>query len=160
MSLRYAALLLLVLQLSAAPALADVDRIVVTKAERKLRLFDGETLVRAYDIHLGSAPEGRKQVEGDGRTPEGLYRISGRNPASSYTLSLRISYPEPWDLAAAMKRGLSPGGDIMIHGQPNALPDGVTLPWDWTAGCIAVSNDAIREIWSLVPDGTTIEIRP
>ncbi|MFZ2868917.1 L,D-transpeptidase family protein [Zavarzinia sp.] len=159
MSRRYAALLSLLL-LSASPALADVDRIVVTKAERKLRLFDGGTLVREYDIRLGSAPEGRKQVEGDGRTPEGLYRISGRNAASAYTLSLRISYPEPWDLAAAVKRGLSPGGDIMIHGQPDALPDFVTLPWDWTAGCIAVSNDAIREIWSLAPDGTAIEIRP
>ncbi|PWR25673.1 L,D-transpeptidase family protein [Zavarzinia aquatilis] len=159
MSMRYAALSLLML-LTATPACADVDRILVTKAERKLRLYEGETLVREYDIHLGSAPEGRKQVEGDGRTPEGLYRIEGRNPASAYTLSLRISYPEPWDLAAASKRGLSPGGDIMIHGQPNALPDAVTLPWDWTAGCIAVSNDAIREIWSLVPDGTPIEIRP
>lgn len=157
--MRRAALLFLLL-LPALPALADVDRILVTKAERKLRLYDDETLLRTYDIHLGSAPEGRKQVEGDGRTPEGLYRISGRNAASAYTLSLRISYPEPWDLAAAVKRGLSPGGDIMIHGQPNALPDAITLPWDWTAGCIAVSNDAIREIWSLVPDGTLIEIRP
>ncbi len=157
--MRRAALLFLLL-LPALPVLADVDRILVTKAERKLRLYDDETLLRTYDIHLGSAPEGRKQVEGDGRTPEGLYRISGRNAASAYTLSLRISYPEPWDLAAAVKRGLSPGGDIMIHGQPNALPDAITLPWDWTAGCIAVSNDAIREIWSLVPDGTLIEIRP
>ena len=94
--------------------------------------------------------------------PEGHYRITGRNPASGYHLSLRVSYPTPGQRAAAHARGVDPGGDVMIHGLPNDRAG-----WgrahrlvDWTAGCIAVTNDEIEELWNHVADGTQIEIRP
>lgn len=117
-------------------------------------------MLRAYPVALGFSPEGDKAREGDGRTPEGRFTIDRRNAASAYTLSLGIDYPRPEDRARARKAGYSPGGDIMIHGQPNAVPDGSMLPGDWTAGCIALSNAEIREIWQVVPIGTPVEIRP
>ncbi|MCF4164411.1 L,D-transpeptidase family protein [Zavarzinia compransoris] len=144
----------------AGPAMADVDLIRIDKADRKLRLYDQGALIAEYDIRLGFSPVGPKTREGDGRTPEGRYRISAKNPASAYTLSLRVSYPDATDRARAAAAGVDPGGDIMIHGQPNRMPDFVTLPYDWTAGCVAVSNAAIREIYETVAVGTTIEIRP
>lgn len=144
------------------PAGTTADRIVVEKGLRQLTLFrDGQQL-KTYRIALGFGEPGAKTREGDGRTPEGLYRINGRNPQSAYHLSLRISYPEPRDVAAAARRGEPPGGDIMIHGLPNGLgPAGrLHLKRDWTAGCIAVTNDEIEELWRVVADGTWIEIRP
>ena len=153
-------LLLLPVLLAAQPAFAAVDLIRVDKSERKLWLLDGATVVREYDIHLGANPEGPKEREGDGRTPEGRYLISGKNPNSRFTLSLRVSYPGADDRAAAAKSGVNPGGDIMVHGQPNAVPDAFVIPTDWTLGCIAVSNTAIREIYDLVDIGTPIEILP
>lgn len=158
--MRRLTLLLLPALLAAQPVHAAVDLIRVDKSDRKMWLMDGTTVVREYDIRLGFEPEGPKAREGDGRTPEGRYRISGKNPNSGYTLSLRVSYPNAADRAAAAQAGVSPGGDIMVHGQPNNLPDFLTLPHDWTLGCIAVSNDAIREIYDLVAVGTTIEILP
>jgi murein L,D-transpeptidase YafK len=118
--------------------------------------------VRVYDVALGEEPVGPKEREGDGRTPEGLYVIDGRNPQSRYHRSLRISYPGPEDAARAAKLGVSPGGDIMIHGLQNGLGwiGALHRTHDWTRGCIAVTNDEIEEIWDLVPDGTPIEIRP
>lgn len=138
------------------------DRIVVEKAERRMVLSRAGEVIRTYDIALGFGEPGDKAREGDGRTPEGLYAISGRNPRSAYHLSLRIDYPRPDDIAAARARGEDPGGDIMIHGLPNGLGwlGAGHLSRDWTDGCIAVTDVEIREIWSLVPDGTPIEIRP
>lgn len=103
-----------------------------------------------------------KLREGDGKTPEGIYRISGRNPNSRFYLSLRVSYPSAEDRREAAEKGFSPGGDIMIHGLPNKAPflGSAHLLRDWTAGCIAVTNEEIEEIWSMVADGTTIEILP
>ena len=142
------------------PLTEQIDHILVEKSARRMTVFrEGEAL-RSYDIALGFAPEGDKQVEGDGKTPEGHFTITRRNPQSAYHLSLGIDYPKPEDIARARAAGQSPGGDIFIHGQPNAIPDTITVPGDWTAGCIAVSNAEIRELWSITPNGTSVEIRP
>lgn len=141
------------------PGAARASFILVDKSDRTLTLYDGGTVLKAYTgLQFGDAPSGHKQFEGDERTPEGRYIIDTRNPNSAYHLSLRISYPNPQDRAYAASLGRSPGGDIFLHGQPNALPDG-RLPGDWTDGCIALSNDEIEELWRAVADGTPIEIR-
>jgi murein L,D-transpeptidase YafK len=136
------------------------DRIVVDKGERLMILYDDRKEIARYaDIKLGDAPTGHKRFEGDEKTPEGTYTIDGRNPKSSYHLSLRISYPNAADRAYAKSKRKSPGGDIFIHGQPNMSPL-ERLGHDWTDGCIAVSNAEIAQIWKLVPDGAEITIRP
>jgi murein L,D-transpeptidase YafK len=145
-----------------APDAARADLIEVRKAERRLLLKREGRVLRTYRVALGFDPVGHKRREGDGRTPEGRYVIDWRNPQSRFHLSLHVSYPGPGDVAAAREAGLDPGGDIMIHGQPNG---GGWWGWwrqrrDWTAGCVAVSNAEIRELWSLVADGTPIVIHP
>jgi murein L,D-transpeptidase YafK len=144
------------------PAAAEpgVDRIVVEKSQRRMDLMSGDAVVRSYAIALGFAPEGDKQQKGDGKTPEGKYVIEGRNPSSAFHRSLKISYPDAADRAAAAERGVSPGGDIFIHGAPNGWLLPGQPPGDWTLGCIAVTKAEIEEIWLLVPDGTPVEIRP
>ncbi len=136
------------------------DRVVVKKAERRLYLMQGDHPIRAYEIALGYQPEGHKQREGDGRTPEGRYLLDWRNDRSSYRKSLHLSYPNSRDRLQAKARGKSPGGMIMIHGQPNGRAGSSIREGDWTFGCIAVSNPAIDEIWSLTVDGIPIEILP
>jgi murein L,D-transpeptidase YafK len=145
-----------------APAAEQATEVVVLKSERRLILRRGDAEIAAYAISLGFTPEGHKRREGDGRTPEGRYVIDWRNPASAYHLSLHISYPNAADEAAARTDGHAPGGMIMIHGLPNGkawVGEGHRLI-DWTDGCIAVTSEEIEEIWSLVPDGTPIEILP
>jgi murein L,D-transpeptidase YafK len=138
------------------------DAIVVHKSKRQLLLVREGKVIRRYRIGLGQSPLGHKQRQGDSKTPEGLYTISGRNPASNYHLALQISYPNDTDLERASAAGEDPGGDIMIHGLPNdeAKSDRHTRMSDWTMGCIAVTNEDIEEIWQLVPDGTPIQINP
>ncbi len=137
-----------------------IDHILVDKSDRTLSVFRQGQLIKVYrGIGLGDAPYGHKQFQGDERTPEGLYTIDTRNPQSAYHLSLRISYPNRDDRRFAQSYGRDPGGDIFIHGQPNAMPFG-RIPGDWTDGCIAVSNEEIEELWRIVADGTSIEIRP
>lgn len=135
---------------------ADVDYIQVRKAARKLELIGGGKILRAYDIRLGSSPVGPKRFLRDGRTPEGIYRIDRRNDQSRFHLSLGISYPDSKDRAYAAQHGKSPGGDIFIHGQPNGYK--VTLGYDWTWGCIALSNHDIEELWKLTPRGCKVAI--
>lgn len=120
-------------------------------------LRDGKEIKR-YQIKLGFSPEGQKEMEGDGKTPLGTYHINRRNSRSRYHLSLGLDYPLPQQKAAAKAKGINPGGDIFIHGQPNAMRGLPSLPHDWTDGCIAVTNKEIEEIWSLVPIGTKITI--
>ena len=136
------------------------DRILIEKSERRMTLFSEGRALAVYEIALGFAPIGDKAREGDGRTPEGVYQIDRRNDRSAYHLSLGLSYPTPAQKRAAEREGRDPGGDIFIHGQPNALPRGLTLPGDWTAGCIAVSDREIEEIWALVGLGAAVEVRP
>ncbi|OJW60069.1 MAG: hypothetical protein BGO57_05400 [Sphingomonadales bacterium 63-6] len=141
-------------------SLPPVELVQVDKSARTLTLFADGRAVKTYSgIQLGGAPQGHKQFEGDERTPEGLYSIDARNPQSAYHLSLRISYPNARDGAYAAMHGRSPGGDIFIHGQPNALPLG-RMPGDWTDGCIALSNAEMDELWQAIPDGTPVEIIP
>lgn len=146
------------------PALArdPIDLVVVYKSERTLHLKSKGQIVRSYDIALGAAPEGHKLFEGDNRTPEGVYTLDWRNASSQFYRSIHISYPHDDDQAAAHRREVSPGGLIMIHGMPNGRQAGdMNHPLnDWTNGCIAVTNDEMDEIWSLVEDGTTIIIFP
>jgi murein L,D-transpeptidase YafK len=142
---------------AAAGDLSGVDGILVVKAERRLYLLRQEQIVRAYPVHLGPNPSGPKIFEMDGRTPEGLYVIDSRRRDSTYYRSLHISYPSADDRARAGKYGIPPGGNIRIHGTPR---ESGRFAGDWTDGCIAVSNRAMDEIWSAVPTGTPIEIRP
>jgi murein L,D-transpeptidase YafK len=144
-----------------APPAPVADHIVVRKAARTLTLYaEGQVLREFRGIQLGPRPQGGKQVEGDGRTPEGHYLIDQGNPASSYHLSLHVSYPDQADRARAAALGKSPGGAIYLHGQPNDWAGPGRVDGDWTQGCIALANDEIEAIWRLVPDGTPIDITP
>jgi hypothetical protein len=140
----------------------SADSIVVEKSRRTMTLYSQGSPVRIYFIALGQNPVGDKTGIGDNRTPEGLYYIAGHNPASKYYLSLKVSYPNDQDLAEARARGVAPGGDIMIHGLPRGFekvgPE--HRQRDWTNGCIAVTNAEIEEIWSAIPDGAAIHIKP
>lgn len=136
------------------------ERIVVRKAARQLALWvDGAVVLRS-PIALGFAPEGHKQREGDGRTPEGTYPIDFKNDASRFFRSVRVGYPDAADRARAKAAGQPPGGDIMIHGQPGWMdldPD-AALPGDWTLGCIAVSNAVMARIFQATWVGCPVEI--
>lgn len=146
--------------MSGAPGQADL--IVVRKAKREMTLMRAGRTLKTYRISLGTDPFGPKLRQGDGKTPEGLYKIVGRNPASAYHRSLRLNYPNTQDRARARRAGVPPGGDIMIHGLPNGQGHigSAHLRYDWTLGCIAVTNEEIEEIWRLVPDGTPVRIEP
>ncbi len=133
-----------------------ITLVQINKTERTMYLIHNGTVLHTYDIALGFAPVGHKQVEGDGRTPEGLYRINRRNPNSEYHLSLGISYPNEQDVAYADSIGQPPGGDIFIHGWSEALARRA----DWTAGCIAVKDREIEDIYAMVRDGTIVNILP
>ncbi|QGY00120.1 hypothetical protein EI983_18360 [Roseovarius faecimaris] len=135
----------------------EVTDIVIAKKKRKMWLMSGDKVLKKYRIHLGFQPEGHKQFKGDGKTPEGTYRIDRRNPESDFYLSLGISYPNAQDVAFAKAHGKDPGGDIFIHGKPNKKrPKGR----DWTAGCISVTNRQMEEIYAMVKDGTYVTIYP
>ncbi|MEZ4332410.1 MAG: L,D-transpeptidase family protein [Myxococcota bacterium] len=153
----------LLLGCDSAPSVPDnVDQILVEKGERRLTLLIKGQPVRTYRVALGGEPIGHKRQEGDERTPEGEYLIDRRNSESSFHRSIRISYPNAEDRAAAEANGVDPGGLIMIHGIRNGLG------WigklhrfvDWTDGCIAVTNSEMDEIWGSVQLQTPVEIRP
>jgi murein L,D-transpeptidase YafK len=143
----------------------QTSKIVVAKSDNMMYLVNNEGVsYKSYKIAMGGNPRGHKQKEGDEKTPEGTYFIEGRNPNSKFHRSLKISYPDPLDKRQAKQKGVSPGGDIFIHGLPNDT-------WllnaykyqnnpQWTDGCIAVANSDIEEMWRLVPDGTPIDIYP
>nr|WP_254429861.1 L,D-transpeptidase family protein [Ruegeria atlantica] len=142
-----------------APEATQIDHILIEKSARRLTAtLDGAVILQA-DVALGFEPIGDKQQEGDGKTPVGIFKIDRRNPQSAFYLSLGISYPLPEDIDRARAQGVDPGGDIFIHGQPNGVT-GLSLPGDWTAGCIAISNSEMARLWSLTPNGVVVEIRP
>lgn len=134
----------------------EVTLVQVHKAERKMYLFHHNQVLKSYDIALGFAPDGHKQFEGDGKTPEGRYTIAAKNPNSDFHLSLFIDYPNAADIAFAEAAGKDPGGEIFIHGGPNERVTGR----DWTWGCIAVSDREMEVIYSMVEPGTPIMILP
>jgi murein L,D-transpeptidase YafK len=136
--------------------------VLVLKGPRRLLLLRDDRVLRDYEIALGSQPTGPKRRRGDGRTPEGRYRLDGRSRHSRFHRAIHVSYPNDRDLDFARRAGIDPGGSVMIHG----LPDGgrwvgeLHREYDWTNGCIGVTDDEMDEIWELVDDGTPIEIRP
>ncbi len=143
--------------------IGKADRIVVLKRKRTLLLMREETIIRSFRVALGREPSGAKQRQGDFRTPEGVYRVAGFNPSSYFHRAILVSYPSPADVARARSMGVSPGGAIMIHG----LDPAIAAKWqddhwlfNWTRGCIAVTNDEIEQIWESVEVGTPIDIRP
>ena len=131
--------------------------LVVWKKKRVLALYRNSKIIKAYRIRLGSSPKGQKEQEGDGRTPEGRYHITHKNPKSNFYLSLGINFPNQSDKKRALKRGLNPGSDIFIHGlgKKNVF---LHYLFDWTEGCIAVTNKEIEEIYNLVEPGTVLYI--
>jgi murein L,D-transpeptidase YafK len=138
------------------------DRVVVFKKERTLQLVSRGKIIKTYKVALGGDPIGPKAQQGDHKTPEGVYVLDSRNAHSQFYKSIHVSYPSARDRAAARSKGVSPGGDVFVHGLPNGYR------WvgashrlkDWTDGCIAVTDEEIEEIWAADADGTPIEIRP
>ncbi len=139
-----------------------IEKIVVIKSERELLAFSYGKLIKTYNISLGGNPVGDKEFEGDKRTPEGLYYINDKNPNSSCYKNLGISYPNYEDIKKAYKNNKPTGGDIKIHGILNGFGfiDKFHHWFDWTAGCIAVTNDEMDELYSHISVGTAIEIKP
>ena len=144
------------------PSDTTIDRIVVEKSARKLSVWRDGKRLKAYRVALGRNPIGTKEQEGDMKTPEGIYQIDYRNPKSDYHLALHVSYPSDEDNTRAVERGTPAGFDIMIHGLPNGHGwiGAFHRRKDWTAGCIALTDEEIEELWRVTPDGTIIEIQP
>jgi tetratricopeptide (TPR) repeat protein len=138
------------------------DKVLIEKKERRLTLLSMGEVIKTYKIALGGDPIGPKERQGDNKTPEGTYIIDSRNNNSEYHLSLHISYPNEKDKMRAKELGVSPGGNIMIHGIKNGLAwvSASHAEVDWTKGCIAVTDEEMEEIYRLVPNGTIVEIRP
>ncbi len=138
------------------------DKILIEKKERRLTLISRGKVLKTYRIALGGDPIGPKERQGDNKTPEGTYVIDSRNKDSRYHLSLHISYPNEKDKKRARELGVSPGGNIMIHGIKNGFSwaGDFHTEVDWTKGCIAVTDEEIEEIEKLAPKGTIVEIRP
>jgi murein L,D-transpeptidase YafK len=149
-------------RMTVAPAVLYADSIVVEKGLRSLTLYHAGEPVKRYLVALGKEPVGDKVRQGDSRTPEGIFHIEGRNRNSQFFRSLRISYPSQRHLDQARELGVKPGGDIMLHGLPPqwSTLGSAHLQYDWTEGCIALTNSEIMEIWAAVPDGAPIEIKP
>lgn len=141
---------------------ASADKILIEKKERRLTLLSKGDVLKIYRVALGGNPDGPKERQGDGKTPEGNYFIASRNRDSQYHLSLHISYPNEKDRKRARELGVSPGGNIMIHGIKKGFSwvGDMHTGKDWTQGCIAVTDEEIEEIAQLVKDGTAVEIRP
>lgn len=142
------------------PLQGDIDRILIEKEARRLSVYQQGKMVREYRIALGFAPEGDKLKQGDGKTPEGVFKVDRRNDRSQFHLSLGIDYPQSDDRKRARNGGYDPGGDIFIHGQPNQIEDGFRVKGDWTDGCIAIDNHQIAELFAATRIGTEVEIRP
>lgn len=141
---------------------AKIDRLVVLKSKRQLLAYENGNVIKTYKISLGRDPIGAKEFEGDMKTPEGLYTINNKNPKSGYYKNLGVSYPDKSDKEHAAKSGKPAGGDIKIHGLRNGLGfiNKLHRFFDWTHGCIALTNKEVEELYSHVSIGTTIEIRP
>jgi len=153
---------LLVCQLAMADERLLADSVLVDKSEKKLYLLREGIKYREYSIALGPRPRGHKLHAGDERTPEGRYILDFKTEKSDFYKAIHISYPDEQDIKRASDIGASPGGSIMIHGMPNntTLPPELIQMFNWTDGCIAVTNQDMDEIWSAIKPGTPIDIRP
>lgn len=142
--------------------LPKIDRILIKKSERKLIALSGGKVAETMSASLGKEPVGQKHVQGDNRTPEGVYRITEHKRDSRYYRALRLGYPTDKQAAKAKARGIDPGDDIMIHGLPNGLGalGRVHLWMDWTSGCIALTNAEVDWLYQSTHDGTVVEIQP
>jgi len=141
---------------------SDIDYVLVNKSEQKMYLLSQGERVKEYRVVFGGNPKGHKQQEGDQRTPEGKYVLDYKKADSAFHKAIHISYPNEQDKAKAREKGVNPGGLIMIHGQKNGLGwlSWLSQNFNWTDGCIAVTNEEMDEIWDLVKVGIPIEIRP
>ena len=159
---RLFSLILLFCLFSNTYATEVVDKVLVVKSENKLYLLSNGKKIKQYHVVFGANPVGHKQQQGDERTPEGKYILDYKKPDSSFYKAIHISYPNRQDKKIAKKKGVSPGGAIMIHGQKNGYEKWSWLAqrFNWTNGCIAVTNPEMDEIWHLVKVGTVIEILP
>ena len=140
---------------------SEVTLVKVEKSVSTMYLIDGETIVKEYHVAFGGTPKGHKQQEGDERTPEGRYILDYKKEDSSFYRSMHVSYPNTQDKQNAKELGVSPGGFIMVHGQRNGLGwlSLITQNFNWTNGCIALSNAEMDEFMALVKVGTPIQIR-
>lgn len=144
------------------PEGSAIDSIEVFKSKRRMHVYCTGRLLKTYRISLGKNPLGAKAYEGDCKTPEGIYEINGRNPNSSFHKNLGISYPNEQDVAFALESGKTAGGDIKIHGLRNGygyIGQCHRLK-NWTAGCIAVTNKEIDELYAAVKPNAQITIYP
>lgn len=159
---KYILIISLLLAGATSAIASDVDSVLVIKSEKKMFLLFHGKVVKEYHVVFGANPKGHKRQQGDERTPEGKYVLDFKKANSSFYRAIHISYPNSSDILQAKSRGVDPGGQIMIHGQKNGLG---WLSWlsqffNWTDGCIAVTNSDMDEIWEMVKAGTPIEIRP
>jgi len=138
-----------------------IYRIVIDKSDRRLSAFSNGMLVRQFPVALGGSPVGQKQREGDKRTPEGIYPITEHKRDSAFHLALRLGYPTQEQASSARKDGIDPGKDIMIHGLRNGMGWIGTAhrPFDWTNGCIALTNGEIAWLFDHSDDGIPVDIR-
>ena len=155
-------LLLLIGMLAVQDHATKADQVIVVKGQSSLTLLSHGKVLRSYKVALGGSPVGAKEQQGDHKTPEGHYLLDRRNAKSRFYKSIYVSYPNEQDRQRASQRGVTAGGDIMIHGLPNGFGwlGAAHRARDWTDGCVAVTNAEMDEIWELVPDGTAIDIRP
>lgn len=139
---------------------AEIDLVMVDKSENKMYLLESDRIIKEYHVVFGANPKGHKVQEGDEKTPEGTYTLDYKKEDSSFYRAMHISYPNSLDLERAKKKGVSAGGFIMIHGQRNRLGwlSMITQKFNWTNGCIALTNAEMDEFMSLVNIGTTIRI--
>ena len=141
------------------------DKVIIKKSTRMLYLSSGGEIYARYHVSLGAVPEGAKEIEGDMKTPEGVYLLDWRQPSKLYNRSIHISYPNKEDELKAKKIGSSAGGMIMIHGTPtnwglSPIGDWMPMLLDWTEGCIAMSNEDMESVWNQTTNGTPIYILP
>jgi murein L,D-transpeptidase YafK len=144
------------------PADSKIDELIVSKSQRTMEAYSNGQLIKIYKISLGQNPFGNKEHQGDKRTPEGKYTINDKNPNSGFHKNLGVSYPNAMDKKQAEQKGLDPGGDIKIHGLRNGIGfiGKFHRLFNWTAGCMAVTDDEIDELYNAVDLGTTIVIKP
>ncbi|WP_277058208.1 L,D-transpeptidase family protein [Trichlorobacter lovleyi] len=143
-------------------ALEKANLVVVSKSNKTLSLFKNSKLLASFPVVFGASPQGHKQQEGDEHTPEGRYTLDYKKANSSFYRAIHISYPNQIDKENAKRRGVDPGGAIMVHGQKNGLGWAyfISKHFNWTNGCIALSNKNMDLVWESVDAGTPIEIKP